>query len=340
MTVDTAPLGLTGLHVTRVGLGAWAIGGPGWKFAWGDQDDDRSVDAIRTAIDLGLNWIDTAACYGRGHSEEVIASALRDLPPADRPLIFTKCGVLAPEGQADPALVGHPDSIRREVDDSLRRLRVEVIDLYQMHWPAQDGTPLETYWQTLADLRTEGKVRFIGLSNHDLEQTKAAHALARVDTIQPPFSALDRRAAEDLLPWAHREGVGVIVYSPMQSGLLTGSITSERVAQLPPDDWRRTHPDFNGDGLSRRLQVTDALGEVARANGRLSSEAAIAWVLGWPGVSGAIVGARSAEQVNAWFDAGDWRLSDDDYAAVGAAIVRADVGEGPVAPPRQREGRA
>lgn len=330
--MDHNPFGSTGSTISRVGLGAWAIGGQGWKYAWGAQDDASSIAAIRHAVASGVTWVDTAACYGRGHSEEIVARALADIPQGERPRVFTKCGVIAPEGDADPALVGAPASIRREVEDSLRRLRTDVIDLYFMHWPAQDGTPLADYWGTLADLRAAGKVRWIGLSNHDPEQLAAAHAIARVDAIQPPFSALKRETAERILPWAAANGVGVIVYSPMQSGLLTGAIDAARVASLAPDDWRRTHEDFTGETLQRNLAVTRALAAVGARYGRSAGEAALAWVLGWPGVSGAIVGARSAAQVDGWIGGGELRLTAADYAAIAAAITGAGAGVGPVAP--------
>lgn len=326
--------GSTGLSISRVGLGAWAIGGLGWKYAWGAQDDDSSVSAIRHAIDSGVSWIDTAACYGRGHSEEIVARALAPIPRTERPLVFTKCGVIAPEGSGDPALVGAPASIRREVEDSLRRLATDAIDLYFMHWPAQDGTPLEEYWGTLAELRAAGKVRFIGLSNHDPEQLARAHAVARVDAIQPPFSALKRETAAGILPWAAENGVGVVVYSPMQSGLLTGAIDAARVATFPANDWRRDHEDFTGEMLERNLAVTRALAEVGRRHGRSAGEAALAWVLGWRGVSGAIVGARSAAQVDGWIGGGELALDAADFAAVAAAIEGARAGAGPVTPAR------
>lgn len=332
MTMDHNAFGSTGRSISRVGLGAWAIGGQGWKYAWGAQDDASSIAAIRHAVASGVTWVDTAACYGRGHSEEVVARALADLPRSERPLVFTKCGVIAPEGDADPSLVGAPASLRREVEDSLRRLRTDVIDCYFMHWPAQDGTPLEDYWGTLADLRAAGKVRWIGLSNHDRDQLERAHAIARVDAIQPPFSAIRRETAERILPWAADNGVGVIVYSPMQSGLLTGAIDAARVATMPADDWRRHDDNFNGETLRRNLAVQRALAAVGARYGRSSGEAALAWVLGWRGVSGAIVGARSTAQVDGWIGGGDLRLDASDYAAIAAAIEGAGAGTGPIAP--------
>jgi aryl-alcohol dehydrogenase-like predicted oxidoreductase len=332
MALPTEVLGGTGLQITRVGFGAWAIGGNGWRYAWGGQDDEKSVAAIHRAIELGINWIDTAACYGRGHSEEVVARALRGIPENDHPYIFTKCGVIAPEGDAEPSLVGDPASIRREVEDSLRRLRVEVIDLYQVHWPAQDGTPLEAYWQTMLDLKAEGKVRHVGLSNHDRGQLEQAEAVGPVETLQPPFSAISRDTATDLLPWAVSRAAGVIVYSPMASGLLTGAFTAERVADLPADDWRATHPDFTGDALARNVRLARLLEEIGQQHGVSPGAVAIAWTLGWPGVTGAIAGARSPEQVDGWIAGADLDLSAEDYRALAGLIEQASIGSGPTLP--------
>src|ERR1700704_1692205 len=239
-TLATAPLGTTGMHITRVGFGAWAIGGGGWTFAWGNQDDADSIAAIRHAVERGVNWIDTAAVYGLGHSEEIVARALRDIPAGDRPYVFTKAGLVWDERDhaAPPRRVGDPLSIRREVEASLRRLDVERIDLYQMHWPAEDGTPLEDYWGTLLQLKEEGKVRAVGLSNHDVAQLEAAERLGHVGTPQPPFSGIPRGVAAAELPWCEAHRTGVIVYSPMQSGLLTGAFSVARAAQLGAGDWR------------------------------------------------------------------------------------------------------
>src|SRR2546428_5847827 len=235
-TLPTAPLGTTGMQITRVGFGAWAIGGGGWTFAWGNQADADSIAAIRHAVERGINWIDTAAVYGLGHSEQIVARALRDIPAKDRPYVFTKAGLVWDDRNraAPPRPVGEPPSIRREVEASLRRLEVERIDLYQMHWPAEDGTPLEDYWGTLLQLKAEGKVRAVGLSNHDARQLDAAERLGHVDTLQPPFSAIRREVAAAELPWCAAHGTGVIVYSPMQSGLLTGAFSVARAAQLRP----------------------------------------------------------------------------------------------------------
>ncbi len=304
-TPPTVPLGRTDLRITRAGFGAWAIGGGGWSFGWGEQDDSASVAAIRRAIERGVNWIDTAAVYGLGHSEEIVARALRDLPRESRPYVFTKCGLVwDPQDRlAPPRRVGAPASIRREVEASLRRLEVERIDLYQMHWPADDGTPVEEYWQVLLDLKKEGKVRYVGLSNHDADQLRLAELVGHVDTLQPPFSAIHRDAAERILPWCKHHDTGVIVYSPMQSGLLTGRFTAERAAALSPDDWRSRVPDFTGERLTRNLALADALKPIAARHETTVAAVAVAWTLAWPGVSGAIVGARSPEQIDGWIDA-------------------------------------
>src|SRR2546421_575219 len=260
-TLPTAPLGTTGMQITRVGFGAWAIGGGGWTFAWGNQDDAESIAGIRKAIERGINWIDTAAVYGLGHSEEIVARALRDIPADDRPYVFTKAGLVWDERDhaAPPRRVGDPLSIRREVEASLRRLDVERIDLYQMHWPAEDGTLLQDYWGTLLQLKEEGKIRAAGLSNHDVAQLEAAEHVGHVDTLQPPFSAIRRDVAAAELPWCDAHHTGVIVYSPMQSGLLTGAFSVARARELGADDWRSRSPDFTGLGLRRKVALADAV---------------------------------------------------------------------------------
>ena len=333
MSIPTAPLGRTGMDITRVGFGAWALGGGDWAFSWGPQDDDQAVAAIRHAVEVGINWIDTAAVYGLGHSEEVVARALRDIPVADRPYVFTKGGLVWDEDDRSvvPRRAGAPESLRREVEASLRRLDVERIDLYQMHWPADDGTKLEDYWQVFLDLKAEGKVRAIGLSNHDVGQLERAEALGHVDSLQPPFSAIHRAAAGDLLPWTTQHETGVIVYSPMASGLLTGAFSPERVAALPADDWRRSSADFT-TGLQANLAVAAALDGVARRHGVDQPAAAVAWVLAFAGVTGAIVGARSPEQVDGWLAAADLALTDNDLDDVALAIATHAAGEGPFRP--------
>jgi len=332
--LPTVPLGPTGMRITRVGFGAWAIGGAGWKFAWGAQDDSASIAAIRRAVDAGVNWIDTAAVYGLGHSEEIVRAALAPYSEADRPHVFTKCGIVWDPDRplAAPLRVGNPASIRREVDASLRRLGVERIDLYQMHRPAEDGTPLEAYWSTLLDLKAASKVRAVGLSNHDTDALAAAAKLGPVDTLQPPFSAIHREASAEL-EWCARNGTGVIVYSPMQAGLLTGSFTPARAAALPADDWRSNHPDFTGEGLRRNLALAARLVPIAQRYGVSEGAVAVAWTLAWPGVSGAIVGARAASQVDGWLPAATLTLTGADLHEIAAAIAATSAGAGPVYPP-------
>lgn len=335
-TLLTRQLGSTDMHITRVGFGAWAIGGAGWSFGWGTQDDRESIAAIRHAIERGVNWIDTAAVYGLGHSEEIVAQALRDMPQRDRPYVFTKCGLVWDERDrsAPPRRIGDPQSIRRELEESLRRLGVERIDLYQMHWPAEDGTPLETYWSALLALKAEGKVRAIGLSNHDVEQLSAAEKIGHVDSLQPPFSAIHREAAAALLPWCEQHRTGVIVYSPMQSGLLTGTFNWERAASLPADDWRSRSPDFTGDGLRRNLALADALRPLAERHRTSPAAVAVAWTLAWPGVTAAIVGGRNPAQVDGWIDAANLTLTSTDIEEIARAIERTGAGNGPVMPDR------
>ncbi|HYU88981.1 MAG TPA: aldo/keto reductase [Gemmatimonadales bacterium] len=333
-TLPTTPLGTTGMRITRVGFGAWAIGGGGWTFAWGGQDDADSIAAIRHAVERGINWIDTAAVYGLGHSEEVVARALRDIPADDRPYVFTKAGLVWDERNraAPPRRVGDPRSIRLEIEASLRRLDVERIDLYQMHWPAEDGTPLEDYWGTLLRLKEEGKVRAVGLSNHDAAQLETAERIGHVDTLQPPFSAIRREVAAAELPWCAAHRTGVIAYSPMQSGLLTGAFNVERAARLGADDWRSRSPDFTGLGLRRNVALADALRPIAERHGVTVAAVAVAWTLAWPGVTAAIVGARSPGQVDGWIGAATLELADADLDDIAAAIRHTGAGTGPVRP--------
>lgn len=333
-SLPTKAFGATGMEITRVGFGAWAIGGGGWQFAWGTQDDDESIAAIRHAVERGINWIDTAAVYGLGHSEEVVARALRDYPAGDRPYVFTKCGMVWDENdrQAPPRKVGAPDSIRREIEGSLRRLGVERIDLYQMHWPPDDGTPVEDYWGTLLELKREGKARAVGLSNHDAAQLERAERLGHVDTLQPPFSAINRAFAEADLPWCAAHDTGVIVYSPMQSGLLTGAFSEERAAKLGEDDWRSRSPDFTGEGLRANLGLARALEPIAERHGTSVASVAVAWTLAWDGVTAAIVGARTPDQVDGWLPAASLRLTDEDLNEIADAIRHTGAGTGPDRP--------
>jgi aryl-alcohol dehydrogenase-like predicted oxidoreductase len=302
-------LGNSDLHITRVGYGAWAIGGSGWQFGWGSQDDNESIAAIHRSLEVGVNWIDTAAVYGLGHSEEVVGRALKSWR-GPKPYVFTKCGRHW-DTQGNVSIVLSADSIRREVEDSLRRLSVDVIDLYQIHWPPDpDSAELEEGWSTLASLQRQGKVRWIGVSNFNVQQLRRAQALAPVTSLQPRYSLVHREVEDQVLPYCRRENIGVIVYSPMASGLLTGAMTSERAAKLPADDWRKTHPDFTEPNLSRNLALVKHLQEIARRHNRSTGEVAIAWTLHNPAVTGAIVGARNARQAEGVMGAGDLRLTD------------------------------
>src|SRR5271167_3032287 len=313
--MQTRKLGNSDLHITPVGYGAWAIGGSGWQFAWGSQDDNESIAAIHRALELGVNWIDTAAVYGLGHSEEVVGRALKSWR-GPRPYVFTKCGLRGnPNGEVQKVLTA--DSIRGEVEDSLRRLSVDVIDLYQIHWPPDPDSPeLEEGWSTLADLKREGKVRWIGVSNFNVQQLRRAQTIAPITSLQPRYSLVHREIEDEILPYCLSEGIGVIVYSPMASGLLTGAMTRERAARLPVDDWRRSHPDFTEPNLSHNLALVDRLQEIARRHNRSAGEVAIAWTLHHPAVTGAIVGARNARQAEGVMRAGELRLTDEEVTEI------------------------
>ncbi|MDQ3758073.1 MAG: aldo/keto reductase, partial [Actinomycetota bacterium] len=321
-------LGNTDLEISPLGLGAWAIGGGGWQGGWGPQDDDESVAAIHRAVERGVNWVDTAPAYGLGRAEEVVGRAVRELPEADRPLVFTKCGLVWEPGATTVSNVLAPESIRRECEDSLRRLGVDVIDLYQFHWPTEDGTPVEDSWATMAELVDEGKVRAIGVSNFDVTLLERCQAIRPVDTFQPELNLLVRDALAETIPWSRERGVGVIVYSPMRSGLLTGGFSRERAASLPDDDWRKGNEDFTGEGLERNLALVERLQPVADKLGCSLPELAVAWTLAWPDVHGAIVGARSAEQVDGWAGAADVTLDDAALAEIADALAATGAGSG------------
>jgi aryl-alcohol dehydrogenase-like predicted oxidoreductase len=304
----TATLGRTGLEITRVGFGAWAIGGGNWDWGWGDQDDEESVAAIQRALELGVNWIDTAAQYGLGHSEEVVARALEGVEP--RPYVFTKGG--QPEG---PNRTSYQtlkrDSLLRECEGSLRRLGVDAIDLYQIHWPIPDEE-VEEGWSALAELKEQGLVRHIGVSNFSVAQLERAEAIAPVETLQPPYSLIDRDVEPDVLPWCEEHDVGVIVYSPMASGMLTGRMTRERIEGLPADDWRSKSDTFREPQLSRNLELVERLQRVAERHGVEPGAVAVAWTLHNPAVDGAITGFRRPDQVDPIVAAADLELSDGD----------------------------
>jgi aryl-alcohol dehydrogenase-like predicted oxidoreductase len=340
MTLQTRPLGTSGMEITRVGFGAWAVGGGQWAYGWGSQDDDASVAAIKHAVRRGINWVDTAAIYGLGHSEEVVGRALREIPEGERPSVFTKGGMIPDRSRPfdEPERSLRPESIRKEVEASLRRLGVERIDLYQFHWPDQVGTPVEESWGEMARLINEGKVRAGGVSNYTVELLGRAEAVRHVDSLQPPFSLLRRDAATDVIPWSAAHDTGVIVYSPMQSGILTDAFSRERVERMGEKDWRRANAEFQEPKLSRNLALRDALAPVAARHGVSKAAVAIAWTLSWPGVTGAIVGARSPEQVDGWIAAGNLVLTNHDLDGIGEAVERTGAGTGPISPTREAAG--
>jgi aryl-alcohol dehydrogenase-like predicted oxidoreductase len=338
MTLHERFLGTSGLEITTVGLGTWAIGGGGWLFGWGQQDDEASIAAIRHGAALGINWVDTAAIYGLGHSEEVVGKALAGIPVAQRPMVFTKCGLTADLGKPfEPARRDlRPETIRRECEASLKRLGVERIDLYQFHWPDEMGTPVEDSWGEMKKLAEEGKIRAAGVSNFTVALLERCERVRHVDSLQPPFSAIRRASAEGLIPWCANHGSGVIVYSPMQAGLLTDTFRKERVAQFAPDDWRRNSTEFQEPNLSRNLRLRDGLRPIAQRHGVSIAAVAVAWTLAWPGVTGAIVGVRSAEQVDGWIRAGEIELTREDMDEVASAIGETQAGSGPARPQAQR----
>jgi aryl-alcohol dehydrogenase-like predicted oxidoreductase len=307
----TAPLGETGLEITRVGLGAWAIGGGGYSWGWGTQDDADSIAAIKHALELGVNWIDTAAQYGFGHSEAVVGRALAGLD--QRPYVFTKGG--QPEGPNRTTLRSlKRESLRRELEGSLSRLGIDAIDLYQIHWPVPGEN--EEGWAAFAEFKDEGLVRHIGVSNFSVEQLRTIQQIAPVETLQPQYSLITRDVEEEILPFAEREGIGVIVYSPMGSGLLTGAMTRERIAALPEDDWRRRDPRFHEPRLSETLALVDRLRAVADRHDTSVGSAAVAWTLANSAVDGAIVGFRRPDQVDPIVGAANLELTADDLATI------------------------
>jgi aryl-alcohol dehydrogenase-like predicted oxidoreductase len=333
-SLPTATLGTEGPRISRIGMGTWAIGGAGGLMNWGPQDDQASLNALRHAAELGLDWIDTAPAYGLGHAEEVIGRFLRDIPERERPYIFTKCGIVWDERDpgAGSRRILTPESIRRECEASLRRLGVERIDLYQFHWPDEIGTPIEDSWGEMARLIEEGKVRWIGVSNFDVELLERCEKVHNVDSLQPPFSLIRRGVAEREIPWCLEHGTGVICYSPMQSGLLTDGFSAERLANLPGDDWRRRSPRFQSPNLENVLALRDALRPIAARHDTTVSAVAIAWVLAWPGVTGAIAGARRPEQIDGWVSAVNLRLTSEDLEEIAVAIEQASAGSGPALP--------
>jgi aryl-alcohol dehydrogenase-like predicted oxidoreductase len=320
--METRKLGNSDLQITRVGFGAWAIGGPGWEFAWGPQDDSDSVAAIHAALEIGVNWIDTAAVYGMGHSEEIVANALKSWRGA-RPYVFTKC-VLRWDAQGKITPNHSAASIRQECEDSLRRLQIDTIDLYQMHWPPRDtGPALEEAWTAMHELQKAGKVRWIGVSNFDVAQMRRAQSIAPVTSNQPPYSIVRRAVEAEVLPYCQQQGIGTISYAPMASGLLSGGMTRERAAALPVDDFRSRNPEFRDPRLTKNLQLVERLRRVGARHDRGPGEVAIAWVLRHPAITGAIVGARNAQQAKSIMRAGDLKLSAEEIAEIETAAAAA-----------------
>lgn len=320
--MDLRKLGNSDLHLTPVGFGAWAIGGSGWEFAWGQQEDADSVAAILRALELGVNWIDTAAVYGTGHSEEIVAQALKQWK-GKRPYVFTKC-VLRWDENRKVYQDHSAASIRQECENSLRRLQIDVIDLYQMHWPPRDnGAGLEEAWQAMSELQKEGKVRWIGVSNFDRSQMERAAKIAPITSDQPPYSIIRRAIEAEVLPHCEKNGIGVISYAPMASGLLTGAMTRERAAALPADDFRSRNPEFKEPRLSKNIELVERLRHVGERHGRGPGEVAIAWVLRHAAITGAIVGARNAKQAEGVMCAGELQLSGDEIAEIEGAAAAA-----------------
>jgi aryl-alcohol dehydrogenase-like predicted oxidoreductase len=304
-------LGRTELSLSILGLGTWAFGGPRWPYGWGPQDESESIATIHRAVALGINWIDTAPVYGLGRAEEVVARALAELPSSERPMVFTKCGLIWKGTRIQQKLGAK--SIRREAEDSLRRLRVDAIDLYQIHWP-NDATIVEA-WRTLVDLRTEGKLRHIGVSNFDVSQLERLRPISPVESLQPPYSLARREIEEEILPYCVDCGIGVIVYSPLESGLLSGRMTRERIEALPDSDWRkRRGEEFREPRLTRNLAIAERLGGVAARKGVPPAALAVAWTLQHPAVTGAIVGARTPAQIDELVKAGEMDVSNEELS--------------------------
>jgi aryl-alcohol dehydrogenase-like predicted oxidoreductase len=313
--MEKKKLGNSDLDLTAIGFGAWAIGGGDWAFAWGPQDDNDSIAAIHKALDLGINWIDTAAVYGLGHSEEVVAKAVKS--SSHKPYIFTKCAMVWDEKRE---ITNSLKQVRREVEDSLRRLQVDAIDLYQIHWPKPDEE-IEEGWSTMADLQREGKVRWIGVSNFNVAQMERALKIAPITSLQPPYSMLNRAVETEVLPFCKKNDIGVINYAPMHSGLLTGAMTKERVANFPQDDFRRNAKNYQEPQLSRNLAVSDKLKEIGARHNVTAGVIAIAWTLHNPAVTAAIVGGRNAKQVEGTISAATFRLTEPEYAEINAFLA-------------------
>jgi aryl-alcohol dehydrogenase-like predicted oxidoreductase len=313
--MNTKRLGNSNLNLTPIGFGAWAIGGGDWQFSWGPQDDNDSVAAIHKALELGINWIDTAAAYGLGHSEEIVARALKTT--SHKPYVFTKCGLVWDEKRE---ITNSLKRIRQEAEDSLRRLQVDAIDLYQVHWPKPDED-IEEAWTVMADLKKEGKVRWIGVSNFSVGQMERAMKIAPITSNQPPYSMLNRAIESEILPFCQKNDIGTINYAPMHSGLLTGAMTKERVANFPKDDFRRNAKNYQEPLLSRNLATADFLREIGRRHGVSAGVVAIAWTLHHPAITAAIVGGRSAKQVEGVFAAATFRLSEEEFSEINTYLT-------------------
>lgn len=335
MTPPIRQLGRCGLPLTVLGAGTYVMGGGGWAGSWGFQDDASSIAALGRAFGLGINWIDTAPAYGLGHAEEIVCQALTGTPLADRPFVFTKCGRRWSEADRAAPLTGNlrPASIREECEASLRRLGVECIDLYQIHWPdLTTGTPVEDSWGEMSRLVEEGKVRFAGVCNFDVALLERCERIRHVDSLQPPFSLITRGAAADVIPWCAAHGTGVITHSSMKSGLLTDSFSADRIEAMEQGDWRRRNPDFQEPALSRNVALRDALRPVAQRHRATVSDVALAWVLAWSGVTGAIVGSRSPTQVEGWIGTASVELAPADFDEIADAIETTGAGSGPTRP--------
>jgi aryl-alcohol dehydrogenase-like predicted oxidoreductase len=324
MTTTTASpaslrtLGNSDLHLTPIGFGAWAIGGGNWEFAWGPQDDDESIAAIHRALELGINWIDTAAIYGLGHSEEIVGRAVKSFSGA-KPLVFTKCSMRWHQDRSIYRSL-KPASLAEELEGSLRRLGVETIDLYQIHWPNPDEE-IEEGWEALAKFQQQGKIRWIGVSNFNVEQMKRAQKIAPITSLQPPYSMLRPAVEKEILPFAQANGIGVINYSPMVSGLLTGAMTAERIKTLPADDWRRKSVEFNEPKLSKNMRLVELLREIGSGHGVAPGVVAVAWTLHNPAITSAIVGGRSGKQVEGLAPALDFRLSAEEFSRINGFLA-------------------
>jgi aryl-alcohol dehydrogenase-like predicted oxidoreductase len=327
-------LGESGLEISSLGLGTWVFGGEGWLSSWGSQSDQVSMAVIRHAVANGINWIDTAPGYGVGHSEEVVGRALSDMHEGERPLVFTKCGVVwnIADKMEFPRLVASPRVIRRQIEESLRRLGLDHVDLYQVHWPTRDGTPYEETWATMLELKREGKTRAVGVSNYGIDALEATLAAGPVDSLQLPFSMIKREAAADLIPWCADRGVAVLAYSPLQSGLLSGALTEDRLRALDEGDWRRSDPSFIGEDGARNMALGSRVRELAARLGVTPAALSIAWVREFRGITGVILGARTPAQIDGWLAAVDLRLGEADLEEIAAAIRSTAAGGGPDRP--------